>query len=131
MNDAQTGIRIQNLELTKVSMPGEVLPIYEAVTNANVQANTMLEEALKYKETTIPMAEAQANSIVSEANSNYASEVSDANARLAEFWGVLEEYKRNKEVVKLRIHNEKISEAISKIGTVKVVQDGESKIIIE
>ena len=90
-----------------------------------------MEKALQYKETAIPTAQAEADSILSKANSDYASSVSDANARLAEFWGVLEEYKRNPEVVKLRIYNEKISEAISKIGKVKVVQDGESKIIIE
>ena len=131
MDLAKTGIKIQNLELTKVSMPGEVLPIYEQVTTATVQANTQLEKALQYKETAIPTAQAEADSILSKANSDYASSVSDANARLAEFWGVLEEYKRNPEVVKLRIYNEKISEAISKIGKVKVVQDGESKIIIE
>lgn len=81
-------------------------------------------------DTTIPSAEAEANTLISEANSYYSGSVSSANQALAEFWGVLEEYKGNKSVVKARIYNEKISSAISKIGKVKVVKDGDSKIII-
>lgn len=131
LDTAQTGIKIQTLELTKVGMPEEVREIYEAVTTANVYANTLLEEAEQYRNTVIPWAESEADSVIGLANSEYSSSISDANTRLSEFWGVLEEYERNKEVVKLRIYNEKVTEAISKIGKIKVVQDGESKIIIE
>ena len=124
------GIKINNLELTKVSMPKEVVAVYNDVYAASVQASTILENAQKYMDTTIPSAEAEANTLISEANSYYSGSVSSANQALAEFWGVLEEYKGNKSVVKARIYNEKISSAISKIGKVKVVKDGDSKIII-
>lgn len=127
---AGVGITIANLELTKVSMPKDVVSIYEDVNAAAVQASTILENAEKYRDTTIPAAEAQANTLISNANSEYSSAVSAANQAVAEFWGLLEEYNLNRTIVRTRIYNEKISEAISKIGTVKVVQDGESKIII-
>ena len=128
---AEVGITIVNLELTKVSMPKDVVGIYEDVNAAAVQANTLIEYAEKYRDTTIPTAEAQANSLISTANSEYSSAVSAANQSVAEFWGVLDEYTTNKSVVKLRLYNKKITEAISKIGTVKIVQDGDSKIFIE
>ena len=127
---AQSGITISSLELRKVTMPKEVVNIYNEVNAASVQASTIMENAQKYRDTTIPAAQAQANKLISEANTAYSSSVSGANQALVEFWGVLEEYKANKNVVKARIYNEKISEAISKIGTVKVVQEGDSKIII-
>ena len=126
----QAGVTINNLELTKVSMPKEVVAVYNDVNAATVQASTIMENAQKYMDTTIPSAEAEASQLVSDANTYYSNSVSVANQDLAEFWGVLEEYKANKSVVKARIYNEKVAKAISKIGTVKVVQDGDSKIFI-
>ena len=127
---AGAGISIINLELTTVSMPKEVVAIYENVNAAAVQASTLIEEAETYRDTKIPEAQAQAAALISEANSSYSSAISSANQAVAEFWGLLEEYNLNKTVVRTRIYNEKISEAISKIGTVKVVQDGDSKIFL-
>ena len=127
---ANAGITINNIELTKVSMPKEVVSIYEEVNASNVKASTLLEDAKNYRDTMIPDAESKANKLISDANTENAKEVSAANQALVEFWGVLEEYKTNKSVVKARIYNEKITEAISKIGEVKVVQKGDSKIII-
>lgn len=131
LNIAGVGITISNLELTKVSMPKDVVGIYEDVNAAAVQANTVIELAEKYRDTTIPAAEAEAATRISEANTEYSSAVSVANQAVAEFWGLLDEYRLNRTVVRTRIHNEKISEAISKIGKVKVVQEGESKIFID
>lgn len=127
---AKAGITISSLELRKVTMPKEVVDIYNEVNAASVQASTLMENAQKYMDTTIPAAQAQASTLVSSANTDYSNSISAANKALIEFWGVLQEFKANKNVVKTRIHNEKISEAISKIGTVKIVQDGDSKIII-
>ena len=127
---ANAGIKISNIELTKVSMPQEVVSIYNKVNETVVYASTLEEEALNYRDTTIPLAESKANEYVSAANQENSESVAKANQALAEFWGVLEEYKANREVVKARIYNEKITEIISKIGTVKVVQDGDSKIFI-
>lgn len=128
---AKAGITISNIELTKVSMPKEVVSIYEEVNASNVKASTMLEEAEKYRDTMIPEAQEKANKLIADANTQKAKEVSAANKALAEFWGLLEEYKSNRTVVKARIYNQKMTEAISKIGEVKVVPKGDSKIILK
>lgn len=130
LNIANVGIEISNIELTKVSMPEEVVAIYNKVNETVVYASTLEEEALNYRDTTIPRAESKANDAIVAANKEQSEAVARANQNLAEFWGVLEEYKANKEVVKSRIYNAKISEVISKIGTVKIVQDGDSKIFL-
>lgn len=127
---AKAGITIANIELTKVSMPKEVVDIYNEVNAASVQASTQIENAKQYRDTTIPAAEAEAATLISDANTKYSNSISSANQALAEFWGLTNEYKLNKNVVRTRVYNSKIREAISKIGQVKVVQEGDSKIII-
>ncbi len=131
LNSAETGITIGTIELTSVSMPNEVREIYDLVNSATVQAATHLEQAYQYRENLIPKAEAEANSRISEANAEYSSAIATANSDLAEFWGSIDEYSVNPELVRVRIYNTKVSEAISKIGKVRVVQDGETKIIID
>ncbi len=128
---AETGITLKTLELKEVSMPNEVKGIYEKVNAASVQASTKLENAQQYHDTLIPQAEASASEVIAKANSEYSKAVANANTALAEFWGVADEYKTNSKVVKSRIFNEKMSAIMSKIGKVKIVDKGDSKIIID
>ena len=131
LDEAGIGVTLQALELTEVSMPEEVRETYDAVNAATVQASTLLEEALQYRNTLIPNAEAIASSIVSGANAQYKTKISEATNDLSEFWGLLEEYQATPDVVKTRIYNERMSQALMKIGQVRLVDDGDSKIFID
>lgn len=131
LDEAGIGVTLQALELTEVSMPEEVRETYDAVNAATVQASTLLEEALQYRNTLIPNAEAIASSIVSGANAQYKTKISAATNDLSEFWGLLEEYQATPDVVKTRIYNERMSQALMKIGQVRLVDDGDSKIFID
>ncbi len=131
LNAAGAGVTIKALELTRVSMPQEVSEVYEKVNAATVDASTQIENARQYRETIIPQAQATAAKAVSDAASAYSKAISEANAELVEFWGLLEEYKLHPSVVKTRVHNEKIAQIIEKIGEVKIVKDGDSRIFIE
>ena len=53
-----------------------------------------------------------------------------ANQDLAEFWGVLEEYESDPQGVKARLYSKKVSEMLGKIGTVRIVPDGDTNIFI-
>jgi len=130
LGSAEAGITITTIELTTVSMPSEVKEIYDQVNSAQIQYSTQIEQAKQYRETLIPSAQSQANKLIADANSMYSSTVAAANNDLAEFWGLIDEYNTNPDVVKIRVYSEKVSSAISKIGKVRVVQDGETKIFI-
>ena len=91
----------------------------------------MIKEANQYRDNTLIKAKAEANATVSDANSQHAQSVSSANADLASFWGMLEEFEANPEVVKTRVHSEKTSAILSKIGKIYVVKDGDNTIIIK
>ncbi|MBO5270797.1 MAG: protease modulator HflK [Clostridia bacterium] len=125
------GVMIKSIELTTVSMPEEVREIYNQVNAANVQASTALEQARLYHENLIPSAQAQSNTLITDANARYSSNVAAATQDLAEFWGLIDEYELNPKVVTTRVYSAKMSEAIAKIGKVRVVQDGETKIFID
>lgn len=125
------GVTIKSIELTTVSMPEEVREIYNQVNAANVQASTALEQARLYHENLIPSAQAQSNTLITDANARYSSNVAAATQDLAEFWGLIDEYELNPKVVTTRVYSAKMSEAIAKIGKVRVVQDGETKIFID
>ena len=127
----EAGVKIRSIELTTVSMPQEVREIYNQVNAANVQASTALEQARLYRENLIPSAEAQSHTLITDANAQYSAKVATANQDLAEFWGLIEEYELNPDVVKTRVYSAKMSQAIAKIGKVRVVQDGETKIFID
>lgn len=124
------GVTISHLELTNVSMPEEVRDIYELVNSTTVQASTRIEQAHQYRETRIPAAQAQATALISEAKALQSNSIAAANSDLYEFYGVLDEYNQNPEVVKIRLYNTAMTNIIRSIGTVKIVDDSDSKIII-
>ncbi len=130
LDAAQMGVSLQSVELTNVTMPEEVREVYENVTAAAVKASTMLEQAYQYRNTMIPYAEFEASSVQSQAQSYYSTSVSAAHSDLSSFWGVIDEYTLNPEAVKSRLYNEKMAQALTKIGQVRLVDDGDSKIFI-
>lgn len=130
LSAAGAGITLGTIELTDVGMPTEVRDTYDEVNSATVRASTMLEEAKKYRETLLPQAEATAAKLKNDASSAYSSAVAKANNELSEFRGVLDEYTQNPELVKIRLYNSKLGEAVRRIGKVRVVGDGETKIFI-
>lgn len=130
LDEVNAGVTLTTIELTNVRMPAEVKEIYDLVNSANVQKSTMIEQANIYRENLIPSAESQSNTLISNANAKYSSSVAAANQDLAEFWGLLEEYRANPDVVTTRIYSAKMAEAIAKIGTIRVVEDEDTKIFI-
>jgi membrane protease subunit HflK len=133
LDNNSVGVTLSTVELTTVAPPQEVKAIYDSVNAATVDAEKILKEADQYAEQTKIAANASAEKLISAANTTYSQNTSKANADLAEFWGTLEEYERSaesREVVRARIKSDKLSKAISNIGKVIAVKDGDSHIII-
>jgi regulator of protease activity HflC (stomatin/prohibitin superfamily) len=127
---AHIGITINTLELTEASMAAEVRTIYEKGTSALVEAETIKENARLYEQNLIPQAQASKQTQITAAQNEKEARVSAATAALAEFWGVLEEYERNPEAVMARLLAQKTQAIVGKIGTIRIVQDGESTILL-
>lgn len=133
LDNNSVGVTLNTVELTNVAPPQEVKAVYDSVNAATVDAEKILKEANQYAEQTLIEASASAEKLISTANTAYSQKTSMANADLSEFWGTLEEYERSpesREVVRARIKSDKLSKAISNIGKVIAVKDGDSHIII-
>lgn len=126
-----TGVTIQTLELTSVTMPKQVKSVYERVNAAAIEATTLLEEAQLYWSTMVPEAEAYAANLLASANTTHAVTIASVQSELSEFWGLLEEYKLNPQLVRTRVYNQKMSEALDSLGAIRLVQDDDSVIIIK
>lgn len=126
----QVGVELTTLELTQLTMAAEVRPTYEKVTSASVEAETILENAKTYSQNLEPQAQTHKQSLISAAQAEQATVVAAAKTAVAEFWGALEEYERNPQAVKIRLFSEKTKAIVGKIGTIRIVQDGESTILL-
>ena len=124
------GVSLGTVELTYVAMPEEVRDIYDQVNAAVVRAATIKEEANQYRAKLIPAAKEERAIAISTANSQKSTQIAAANSYLAEFWGLLEEYKISPAAVEARVYSQKIIQAIGRFGTVRVVEDENSKIFI-
>ena len=128
---AGCGVQLTNLELTQIRMPQEVRTIYDQVNSSTVHAQTIIENANNFRNTVIPYAQSTASSNVALANVDKANAISAANTALVEFWGLVEEYRQNPQVVRTRLYSQKVSLLLETIGRVHVVQDGQTKIYLD
>ena len=130
LDAAKVGITITSIELTQVTMPVEVRAAYNKVNSATVEAATILETARTLGNNKVKEAEGLAAENIANANARQAERVSAANQNLAEFWGLVEEYEKNPEVVRIRVYTNKTQTLMEKIGTIRLVTDDESKIFL-
>jgi len=124
------GVKLTTLELTQVAMAKEVRDIYDRVNSASINAETTVQNAKNHVTTLIPYAEGLKAESISVANSAYLTATSEAKKDLTEFNGLLDEFLINPEVVKARVYSEKIAAILASIGTIRVVQDGQTQIYL-
>lgn len=128
------GVTLGALELTQVAMPREVRSVYDQVTAASVRAATIKAEAEQYSNSRRTTAEAEKKSTISQAKTAQLRATSSADLELAEFWGLQKEYAANPEAgldtIKARLYADKVTKAIQKIGTIRAVENGETKIFL-
>ena len=127
------GVKITSFEFLNVEPPSELKSVYDSVNAASIDVEKILKEANLYKTQTEIEANASVEKLISATNTEKAQKVSAANTDLAEFWGTIDEYEQSyasRTVVRTRIKNDKLTKAVSSIGKIVAVKDGDSHIII-
>ena len=131
LDSAGVGVTITTLEMPRLTMPLEVREVYEQVNAATVQAATVLENANSFRNSLLPYTQSLVEQKITTAEQAYAEKTSQANLALAEFWGLLEEFQGNPDVVKTRVYNAKVTQMITAIGKIRVVQDEDTRIFLD
>ncbi|MDA3845698.1 MAG: FtsH protease activity modulator HflK [Vallitaleaceae bacterium] len=100
MDDYESGIEITLVGTQNVQFLPNVETAYQQKENANQYKNAKQEDAERYRNTVIPQAEAEATQLVQSATGYKATVIANANASVAEFNALYEEYVNYPEIFK-------------------------------
>jgi len=104
MDDYESGIEIKLVATQNVQFLDNVELAYQQKENANQYKNGKKEDAEKYNNTIIPQANAEATRLIENATAYKAETIAGANAGVASFNALYEEYQNNKEILKERYY---------------------------
>ena len=125
MNGYDNGIKIITVELQDVVPPKRVQPAFNEVNEARQERERMINEATKQANQLIPRARGEANRQIAEAEGYATERVNRAEGETSRFTAVLAEYRTAPDVTRSRMYLEAMSEALPRVGSVLVVQDGQ------
>ena len=125
MDQYDNGIRIVTVELQDVVPPPRVQPAFNEVNEARQELERMVNEATRQANEAIPRAEGTAKRINSQAEGYATERVNRALGESGRFSAVLLEYGSVPAVTRSRLYLEALSDALPRIGSVIVVQDGQ------
>lgn len=126
------GVQLLAFETREINPPAPVLPAFQDVVSAKVEAKTLVEPARSRHASVIPEANAEAYRIQQEAQS-YAQELTaKAQGQVSAFLALLKEYRANPGTVQTRLYAEMIEEVLPKvrISTVVPTDRGEVRVLV-
>ena len=119
------GLSVVNITIQDAFPPTEeVMNAFKNVENAKQGKETAINNANKYRNEKLPEATAQTDKILQEAESSKVQRVNEANAEVAKFNAMYEEYSKNPEVTRKRMFYEAMEDVLPGM---KVIIDGTGK----
>lgn len=119
------GLTVMNVTIQDSEPPtAEVMEAFKAVETAKQGKETAINNANKYRNEKLPDATAQTDKILQDAESSKARRINEANADVAKFNAMYNEYVKNPEVTQKRMFYETMEEVLPKM---KVIIDGTDK----
>lgn len=107
------GISLVNITIQDSEPPTtEVMEAFKAVETAKQGKETAINNANKYANEKLPAAEANVDQIIKDAEATKAQRINEANAEVALFNAMYEEYVKNPTVTKLRMYYETMEKVI-------------------
>jgi len=114
------GVTVVAVTIQKVSPPDQVKDAFDAVTKARQSRHQRILEAQSYANTIIPQARGEAQKLLNEAIAYRDRVVAEAKGNTAKFLALLSEYRKAKDVTKVRLYIEAMEELLPKITKVIV-----------
>lgn len=109
----QTGLLLTDARLLAVDPPADVRDAFHDVVRAFEDRERLVQEAQGYAEQVVPSARGQAAQVVLQAEAFKEQRLIRAEGDASRFLAVLEEYKRNPEVMRERLYLESIERVLS------------------
>ena len=107
------GIQLLDVKIQDSEPPTEeVIQAFKEVETAKQEKETRINEALAYKNKTLPAAESKADKLIREAESYKESKINKAKGDVARFNEMYTEYAKNKNITRTRMYLEAIEEIL-------------------
>ncbi len=113
LNQYGTGIEVHEVNLLAVDAPAPVVDAFIDVLAAQQEKETLQNQAHKYRDGILPVAQGQVEKMVKDAEGYKTSVVSKAEGDAARFNSVYQAYVQAKDVTKQRIYLETMEEILS------------------
>lgn len=125
MEKQDIGIQLVNITIQDSEPPTDaVMEAFKSVETAKQGKETALNNASKYKNEKIPQAEAQVDKILQEAESTKTKRVNEAQAEVARFNEVYEEYMKYPLITKERMFYETMEDVLPSLKV--IIDSGDS-----
>ena len=122
LNVYNIGLQLVNISIQDSEPPtAEVMEAFKAVETAKQGKETSINNANKYRNEKLPIAEADVDQILQEAEAEKTERINDASAQVAMFNARFEEYQKNPEVTKKRMFYEAMEDILPQL---RVIIDG-------
>lgn len=123
LDDYQSGIAINDVQLQQVDPPSPVVDAFDDVQRARADKERLRNEAEAYRNDIIPRARGEAEKILQEAEAYRAEVINRATGDAARFTSVYRAYAADKDVTAERIYIETLEEVLK--NTRKIIIDGD------
>lgn len=111
--DYDLGVQVLDVKIQDSEPPTtEVIAAFKNVETAKQEKETRINEALAYKNKTLPAAESEADKLIRDAESYRESRINAARGEVAKFNAMYTEYAKNKTITKTRMYLETIEEIL-------------------
>jgi modulator of FtsH protease HflK len=115
------GVQLLAFETREINPPAPVLPAFQDVVSAKVEAKTLVEPARSRHASLIPEATAEAYRIRQEAQSYAQGLTAKAQGEVSAFLALLKEYRANPGTVHTRLYAEMLEKVLPKLRVTSVV----------
>ncbi|MBR6626594.1 MAG: FtsH protease activity modulator HflK [Lachnospiraceae bacterium] len=119
------GLQLFNITIQDSEPPTEaVMEAFKAVETAKQGKETAINNAKKYQNEQLPSAQAEADGILKDAEARKTERINEANAQVARFNAMYEEYVKNPNITKQRMFYEAMEEILPDLKVIIESPDG-------
>jgi membrane protease subunit HflK len=126
LNEAETGLKLVNVELKKTNVPAAVQPSFNEVNQAVQEKERLIYQAREEYNKIIPKARGEAEQTIKQAEGYALDRVNRAKGDANRFQAVWEEYTKAKDVTRRRLYLEAMGIVLPRMGN-KYIIDPDQK----
>lgn len=124
LDEYESGIHVQNVEMQDVTPPEPVKPAFNEVNEARQEKEQLINEAEKRRNEVIPKAQGEARQTIATAEGEAARRLNEARGAAARFEALVLEYQKSAELTRRRLYLEAVDVVLPRAGRIYVVDEG-------